>query len=105
MIGICAKDSCKKEFIKKPKHKIFCSRKCKQSHKDIRTKRNQKKKKPYLIYRKNFCENCGFVALHLCQLDVDHIDGNHFNNEPTNLRTLCANCHRLKTYLNKEWKK
>ena len=32
-------------------------------------------------------------------LEVDHIDGNHENNSPTNLRTLCANCHRLKTWL------
>jgi 5-methylcytosine-specific restriction endonuclease McrA len=32
------------------------------------------------------------------QLDVDHIDGNHRNNNPENLQTLCANCHRLKTF-------
>jgi 5-methylcytosine-specific restriction endonuclease McrA len=32
-------------------------------------------------------------------LDVDHIDGDRFNNDPANLQTLCANCHRLKTHL------
>lgn len=26
-------------------------------------------------------------------LELDHIDGNHFNNDFTNLRILCPNCH------------
>jgi len=38
------------------------------------------------------------VALHHTQLDVDHIDGDHRNNDPANLQTLCKNCHVLKTY-------
>jgi 5-methylcytosine-specific restriction endonuclease McrA len=46
------------------------------------------------------CEKCGFIAEDPCQLDVDHIDGNHLNNHPDNLQTLCANCHRLKTKVN-----
>ena len=45
------------------------------------------------------CKFCGFKALHGCQLDIDHIDGNHKNNNKTNLQVLCANCHRLKTYV------
>lgn len=49
------------------------------------------------------CEKCGFKAEHSCQLDVDHIDGNHENNDMSNLQILCANCHRLKTYVNKDW--
>lgn len=48
------------------------------------------------------CEKCGFKAEHPCQLDVDHIDGNRNNNDPTNHQILCANCHRLKTQLNGE---
>lgn len=59
--------------------------------------------KPYLVFRKDTCESCGFVPVHICQLDVDHIDGNHSNNPEDNLQTLCANCHRLKTFLNKDW--
>lgn len=55
--------------------------------------------KPYLNHRKDYCEMCGFVPTNMCQLDVDHIDGNHINNTPDNLQTLCANCHRLKTYI------
>ncbi len=58
--------------------------------------------KIYKQYRKKYCEQCGFIPLHICQLDVDHIDGDHNNNSPDNLRTLCANCHRLKSYLNKD---
>lgn len=56
----------------------------------------------YKKYRKNYCEKCNFIAEHICQLDIDHIDGNHNNNDESNLQTLCANCHRLKTHLNKD---
>ena len=42
---------------------------------------------------------CNFVPVNPCQLDVDHIDGDNKNNNPDNLQTLCANCHRLKTYI------
>lgn len=59
--------------------------------------------KPYRLYKKKHCEHCGFVAIHPTQLDVDHIDGNHKNNELSNLKTLCANCHRLKTAIHQEW--
>lgn len=59
--------------------------------------------KPYILYKKDVCERCGFVPEHECQLDVDHIDGNHSNNDPANLQTLCANCHRLKTKLNDDY--
>ena len=49
------------------------------------------------------CEFCGFIPVHPCQLDVDHIDGNKKNTKPENQQTICANCHRLKTLLNKDW--
>ena len=57
-----------------------------------------KYEKPYLQFRKDHCELCEFIPTNMCQLDVDHIDGDHKNNDPDNLQTLCANCHRLKTY-------
>lgn len=57
-----------------------------------RVKENIKPK--YGRYKKLSCEECDFVAKDRCQLDVHHIDGNHHNNDPNNLRTLCANCHR-----------
>jgi len=56
----------------------------------------------YRKHKKDRCAFCGFVAVHPVQLDVDHIDGNHKNNDVTNLQTLCANCHRLKTQLNND---
>ncbi|MHC4708741.1 MAG: HNH endonuclease signature motif containing protein [Planctomycetota bacterium] len=61
------------------------------------------KKAAYVIYKSDHCQSCGFVPVNRVQLDVDHIDGNRTNNDPDNLQTLCANCHRLKTYLNKDW--
>jgi 5-methylcytosine-specific restriction endonuclease McrA len=48
------------------------------------------------------CELCGFTAAWRGQLDVDHIDGDRDNNDPANLQTLCANCHRLKTHLERD---
>jgi hypothetical protein len=71
-------------------NKIFCSRNCKE----------KAHKRPYLLYctKENFCSNCKFIAEHSCQLDVDHIDGDKNNNDKSNIQTLCANCHRLKTH-------
>ncbi len=51
----------------------------------------------YRKHKKDACVECGFTG-HPCQLDVDHINGIHSDNSIHNLQTLCANCHRLKTY-------
>ena len=59
---------------------------------------------------KPFCENrdgrLGFICRckihHPTMLQLDHIDGNPSNNDPSNRQTLCANCHRYKTYVNKD---
>lgn len=67
-----------------------------------RSKRNPTNR-PYQSFKKDYCEACRFVALHPCQLDVDHINGDHEDNRSVNLQTLCANCHRFKTWLNKDW--
>ena len=29
--------------------------------------------------------------------EIDHIDGNHYNNDPSNLQELCKNCHLRKS--------
>lgn len=74
------------------KDKLFCNQGCKREY----------RKRPWRNFKKDTCEKCGFVPVHKCQLDVDHINGDKKNNSPDNLRTLCANCHRLKTHLNSE---
>lgn len=56
----------------------------------------------YRNYKGLICEVCGFVPQHSCQLDVDHINGDHSDNREENLQTLCANCHRLKTFMCKD---
>lgn len=58
----------------------------------------------FLVDKDLKCNHCGFEAVHRSQMDIDHIDGNHMNNDHSNLQILCANCHRLKTYLNEDWK-
>jgi len=30
-------------------------------------------------------------------IELDHVDGDHWNNDPINLRFRCPNCHALKT--------
>lgn len=67
-------------------------------HTNSKMRKTHKLKQSTLV-----CAVCGFIAQHECQIDLDHIDGNHQNNDPSNLQTLCANCHRLKTYRNKDW--
>jgi 5-methylcytosine-specific restriction endonuclease McrA len=49
----------------------------------------------YRYYLKPACERCSFVAIDRVQLDIHHRDGDHSNDDPENLETLCANCHRL----------
>lgn len=75
-------------------HRLYASETTKQKVRDRANLRNR----PYHPHKKDKCERCGFIPEHPCQLDVDHIDGNHQNNDPKNWQTLCSNCHRLKTW-------
>lgn len=51
------------------------------------------------------CSRCSFQPEDDCQIDVDHIDGDHNNHDIQNLQALCSNCHRLKTYGRSEYSK
>jgi hypothetical protein len=61
------------------------------------------------LTKKDYCENvdgrlgftCTSTILNPCQLQLDHIDGNKFNNDPANHQTLCACCHAYKTHQEK----
>lgn len=64
---------------------------------DIKRIRSYGENDEYRQHKLNQCRICGFEG-HPCQLDVNHIDGNHMNNNLINLETLCANCHRLVTF-------
>lgn len=82
----------------RPIYRALCDRCHRERHGIARDSRE------YVAHKGPICEECGFVPVHPCQLDVDHIDGNHENDNPANLKTLCANCHRLKTFQSGDWK-
>jgi Zn finger protein HypA/HybF involved in hydrogenase expression len=53
----------------------------------------------------NKCQLCGWNKLNkfsgIVPVELDHIDGNHTNNSPKNVRLICPNCHSLtSTYRN-----
>ena len=56
---------------------------------------NGKNRGKYRKVKAATCSRCGFVPEHPRQLDVDHINGDHTDDRLENLRTLCANCHRV----------
>ena len=51
---------------------------------------------PYRAFVKDACEVCDYESRFedYRDLDVHHRDGNHSNNDPSNLQTLCVPCHR-----------
>ena len=62
----------------------------------------------YKQHRLNYCENidgrlgfkCTTTIVMSAQLTIDHIDANRENDELSNLQTLCACCHAVKTKIN-----
>jgi 5-methylcytosine-specific restriction endonuclease McrA len=56
----------------------------------------------YLLKEANYaCTECGWDKINpvtgTSPLEIDHIDGDAFNNHPDNLKVLCPNCHSLTT--------
>lgn len=53
----------------------------------------------------SMCEGVTWIG-HPIPLELDHIDGNHHNNNIENIRLLCPNCHALTdTYRGKNQKR
>jgi hypothetical protein len=55
----------------------------------------------HLLEESNYkCSECGWGEINeftkTVPLDIDHIDGDAYNNIKENLRVLCPNCHSLK---------
>ena len=88
-------DNCGIAFRKSPStisKTNFCCRKCWKNY----IKSNGVSY--YRKFKKDICEECGFIPENKCQLDVHHNDGDNKNNNECNLITVCANCHRLIHY-------
>jgi hypothetical protein len=58
-----------------------------------------KQKRVFLLVESNYkCSQCEFSKTREngeSILEIDHVDGSHENNEKSNLRVLCPNCHAL----------
>lgn len=99
----------------KPHQVLFCSQKCNTENRYVTNIQNWKLGKipkdiqedyiPGYIIRylrekyDNKCQLCGWNKINECTgkvpLQIHHIDGNHYNNEESNLQLLCPNCHSL----------
>lgn len=105
MLGTCS--HCSKEFRYNPANKTgkYCSNACQQ---DFQKKQRIQEwltegrfpgkiaLRQYLTEIHGYkCSCCGISEWNNnpITLDVDHIDGNPYNDIPSNLRYLCPNCH------------
>ena len=93
-------------FNYKRKGKIYYRSKCDQCIKEsLGMKTGFKSSWEKAGYRKkSICEKCGFKSKHPAQMDVYHIDGNLKNASWNNLKTICANCGRIKAVEEIGWK-
>jgi hypothetical protein len=69
------------------------------------------------IHKKDHCENVDgrlgwkcpvpsetWIELDMLNaLDLEHLDGNHFNNTPKNVDTICKLCHGKKSTINNDF--
>ncbi len=109
MKGQCK--NCEKKFEYNPSQKfgVYCSNKC-QGEFSVKKRLTKNSRWHYNIVpyikklRGNKCEECGITEWNGKELvmHVDHVDGDRTNNEITNLKILCPNCHsQTPTYASK----
>ena len=98
--------TCVNEGCNKFRHRTYGERYravCYHCHRSYRGLHDYKPGVKPLI--KDYCENkdgrlgfkCTSTIMDPCQIDMDHKDGNNFNNHIDNIQCLCSNCHRYKT--------
>ena len=105
--------NCNKEI---PNRNVYCDNTCQQEYQNKRvitewlSGENKTRKggtsipswmREYLLDETNHkCSECGWGEVNpytnKIPLDIDHIDGDAYNNQKENLRVLCPNCHSLK---------
>ena len=102
LLPICINEGCNKNVHVRKYNQdgsIDCRTECYTCHRGGRNRPGVKQ------HKKDYCENidgrlefkCEAVIINGCQLEMDHIDGDRFNNVPENVQTLCKNCHAIKT--------
>ena len=71
--------------------RVYCDRECMAADYEgtIKVMNDKNSRRQSAKVRKPCCEICGRTAHH-----VHHRDENPQNNEPTNLQSLCASCHK-----------
>ena len=101
--------NCGKEVTKANTMKKYCSNKCQQhfqSEEKIRlgTAGIHCLKHHLIKHQGMKCYNCGITKWQNKDIvmDLEHLDGNSTNNDLTNLRLICPNCHsQTSTYKNR----
>ena len=109
-------NTCKTCSLEVPSRNIFCNNICQQKYEYTQkisewlSGKNFTRKggvsipswiRKYLLEEANYmCTECKWNQVNqftkTVPLDIDHIDGDAYNNLRENLRVLCPNCHSLK---------